>query len=156
MKKIFFTCAGFLTALSIYAQEPAPAVPGAVYGSVSTLAKTIVNVNDLEKKIGTKKYEGQVQGKVVEVCQAMGCWAKLQKDDGSTVMIKVVDHEFAMPLDIVGKTIIAEGEATKKETSVKQLKHYAEDAGKSKEEIEKITESKKEVLMMIKGVKVVS
>jgi membrane-bound lytic murein transglycosylase len=80
----------------------------------------------------------------------------LQKDDGSTVMIKVVDHEFAMPLDIVGKTIIAEGEATKKETSVKQLKHYAEDAGKSKEEIEKITEPKKEVLMMIKGVKVVS
>jgi Domain of unknown function (DUF4920) len=156
MKKIFFICAGFLGALSTTAQEPAPAVPGTVYGSVSALAKTVVNVNDLEKKIGTKKYEGQVQGKVVEVCQAMGCWAKLQKDDGSTVMIKVVDHEFAMPMDIVGKTIIAEGEATKKETSVKQLKHYAEDAGKSKEEIEKITEPKKEVLMMIKGVKVVS
>jgi Domain of unknown function (DUF4920) len=156
MKKIFFICFSFLAAISIHAQEPAPAVPGTVYGSVSALAKTVVNVNDLEKKIGTKKYEGQVQGKVVEVCQAMGCWAKLQKDDGSTVMIKVVDHEFAMPLDIVGKTIIAEGEATKKETSVKQLKHYAEDAGKSKEEIEKITEPKKEVLMMIKGVKVVS
>ncbi len=156
MKKLFFLCAGFLAALSVTAQEPAPAVPGAVYGSVSALDKAIVNVNDLEKKIGTKKYEGQVQGKVVEVCQAMGCWAKLQKDDGTTVMIKVVDHQFAMPMDIVGKTIVAEGEATKKETSVKQLKHYAEDAGKSKEEIEKITEPKKEVLMMIKGVKVVS
>jgi disulfide oxidoreductase YuzD len=156
MKKLFLICAGFLAALSIYAQEPAPAIPGTVYGSVSVLAKTVVNVNDLEKKIGTKKYEGQVQGKVVEVCQAMGCWAKLQKDDGSTVMIKVPNHEFAMPLYIVGKTIIAEGEATTKETSVKQLKHYAEDAGKSKEEIEKITEPKKEVLMMIKGVKVVS
>ena len=35
------------------------------------------------------------------------------------------------------------------------LKHYAEDAGKSKEEIDKIKEPKKEVIMTIKGVKVV-
>jgi len=34
-------------------------------------------------------------------------------------------------------------------------KHYAEDAGKSKEEIEKIKEPKKEVIIAIKGVKVV-
>ena len=39
-----------------------------------------------------------------------------------------------------------------KETSVKQLKHYAEDAGKSKEEIAKITEPKKEVIFVAKGV----
>lgn len=35
------------------------------------------------------------------------------------------------------------------------LKHYAEDAGKSKEEIEKIKDPRKEVIMTIKGVKVV-
>ncbi len=71
------------------------------------------------------------------------------------VMIKVKDHEFAMPKDIVGKTVVVEGKAELKETSVSMLKHYAEDAGKSKEEIEKIKEPKKEVIMMIKGVKVV-
>ena len=92
---------------------------------------------------------------MVEVCQAMGCWAKLQREDGSTIMIKVKDHEFAMPKDIVGRTVVAEGKAEVKETSVSMLKHYAEDAGKSQEEIDKIKESKKEVTMTIKGVKVV-
>ena len=101
------------------------------------------------------KYEGKIQGKVVEVCQAMGCWAKLKKEDGTMIMIKVKDHEFAMPLDIVGRTIVVEGKAELKETSVAMLKHYAEDAGKSKEEVDKIKEPKKEVIMMIKGVKVV-
>ena len=91
----------------------------------------------------------------MEVCKAMGCWAKIERADGSTVMIKVKDHEFAMPLDIIGKTILAEGTAELKQTSVSMLKHYAEDAGKSKEEIEKIKEPKKEVLINLKGVKVV-
>jgi hypothetical protein len=36
--------------------------------------------------------------------------------------------------------------------SVKQQKHYAEDAGKSKEEIEKIKEPKKETQFIAKGV----
>jgi hypothetical protein len=70
-------------------------------------------------------------------------------------MIKVKDHEFAMPLDIVGKIVVAEGSAELKETSVNMLKHYAEDAGKSKEEVDKIKEPKKELLMTIKGVKVI-
>jgi hypothetical protein len=60
-----------------------------------------------------------------------------------------------MPKDIVGRTVVVEGKAELKETSVEMLKHYAEDAGKSKEEIEKIKDPKKEVIMMIKGVKVV-
>jgi hypothetical protein len=137
------------------AQDAESAKPGVVYGSFSDKGMTPVSVNDLEKKIGDAKYEGQVKGKVVEVCKAMGCWAKLERADGSTVMIKVKDHEFAMPLDIVGKTVVAEGVAEIKETSVSMLKHYAEDAGKSKEEIAKIKEPKKEVLINVKGVKVV-
>jgi len=85
----------------------------------------------------------------------MGCWAKLKKEDGTTIMIKVKDHEFAMPLDIVGRTVVVEGKAELKETSVAMLKHYAEDAGKSKEEVDKIKDAKKEVIMTIKGVKVI-
>ena len=139
----------------IWAQEAESAKPGVIYGSFSETQMAPIHVNDLEKKIGDSKYDGQVKGKVVEVCKAMGCWAKLERADGSTVMIKVKDHEFAMPLDIVGKTIVAEGVAEVKQTSVSMLKHYAEDAGKSKEEIEKIKEPKKEVVINIKGVKVV-
>lgn len=154
MKYILLVFAIIVFVSTANAQEPTPATPGVVYGNFSDKGIP-VSVNDLEKKMGNDKYEGKVKGKVVEVCQAMGCWAKLQREDGTTIMLKVKDHEFAMPLDIVGKTVVAEGEAKMKQTSVAQLKHYAEDAGKSKAEIEKIKEPKTEVLMTIKGVKVV-
>ncbi len=155
MKQLF----SFLVALSamiiVNAQDAESAKPGVVYGKYSENGVNPISVNELDKKMSDNKYEGKIQGKVVEVCQAMGCWAKIQKEDGSTVMIKVKDHEFAMPKDIVGRTIVVEGKAELKETSVAMLKHYAEDAGKSKEEVEKIKEPKKEVTMTIKGVKVV-
>lgn len=154
MKRILFILTAAVFSIAVSAQDPTPAAPGVVYGKYSEKGDAI-SVNDLEKKIGDDKYEGKIKGKVVEVCKAMGCWAKLEREDGSTVMIKVKDHEFAMPVDLVGKVVVAEGEATKKETSVAMLKHYAEDAGKSKEEIEKIKEPKKELLVTIKGVKVV-
>ena len=155
MKRIFFLLSGCFIGFAALAQDAESAKPGVVYGVVTEKGITPISVNDLEKKIGDAKYEGQVKGKVVEVCKAMGCWAKIERADGSTVMIKVKDHEFAMPLDIVGKTVVAEGTAEVKQTSVSMLKHYAEDAGKSKEEIEKIKEAKKEVLINVKGVKVV-
>src|SRR6188474_719394 len=154
MKRILFAIAAFVFSINLNAQDAPSAKPGVVYGEISEKG-TVVSANDLETKMTDNKYEGKVKGKVVEVCKAMGCWAKIQKEDGSTIMIKVKDHEFAMPFDIVGKTIVVEGKAELKETSVAMQKHYAEDAGKSKEEIEKIKEPKKEVIMMIKGVKVV-
>lgn len=155
MKRMLFLISAFAFSLALMAQEAESAKPGVVYGKISEKGKSPIHVNELENAIGEARYEGKVQGKVVEVCKAMGCWAKLERADGSTVMIKVKDHEFAMPVDIVGKQVVAEGNAEIKLTSVSMLKHYAEDAGKSKEEVDKIREPKKEVLMTVKGVKVV-
>lgn len=155
MKYIFSLLVALVTVAVVNAQDAEPAKPGVTYGKYSDEGVKPISVNDLDKKMTDNKFDGKIQGKVVEVCQAMGCWAKLKKEDGSTVMIKVKDHEFAMPMDIVGRTVIVEGKAELKETSVAMLKHYAEDAGKSKEEIEKIKDPKKEVIMTIKGVKVV-
>ena len=155
MKHIFSLLVALSAMIVVNAQEAESAKPGVVYGKYSEQGMTPINVNDLEKKMTDNKFDGKIQGKVVEVCQAMGCWAKLKKEDGSTIMIKVKDHQFAMPLDIVGRTIVVEGKAELKETSVAMLKHYAEDAGKSKEEVDKIKDPKKEVIMTIKGVKVI-
>ena len=155
MKYVFSLLLALSTMIIVNAQDPESAKPGVTYGKYSEEGVKPISVNDVEKKMTDNKFDGKIQGKVVEVCQAMGCWAKVQKDDGTTVMIKVKDHEFAMPKDIVGKTIVVEGKAELKETSVAMLKHYAEDAGKSKEEVDKIKDPKKEVIMMIKGVKVV-
>jgi hypothetical protein len=51
---------------------------------------------------------------------------------------------------------VLDGVAKVTTTSVEELKHYAEDGGKSKEEIEKITEPKKEIEFTAKGVLVVN
>jgi hypothetical protein len=62
------------------------------------------------------------------------------------------DHSFFVPVSMNGKTIVADGTATLKETSVEMLRHYAEDGGKSKEEIAAIKEPKKEIVLQAKGI----
>jgi hypothetical protein len=62
------------------------------------------------------------------------------------------DHSFFVPVSMQGKTIVVDGTATLKETSVDMLKHYAEDAGKSKAEIDAITQPKKEITVQAKGI----
>ena len=81
--------------------------------------------------------------KVDEVCQAKGCWMKLNLENGEQVMVKFKDYGFFMPKNIAGKEVIVNGLAYVNEVPVDELRHYAEDAGKSEEEIASITESKK-------------
>lgn len=81
--------------------------------------------------------------KVISVCQAKGCWMTLNLEDGNEVMVKFKDYGFFMPKDIAGKEVIINGKAFVNEVSVDELRHYAEDAGKTDEEIESITEPEK-------------
>ena len=88
-----------------------------------------------------------------EVCSKKGCWMKLPAGDkDETIMVRFKDYGFFMPLDSKGRDVIVEGKAFVKEVSVEELKHYAEDAGKSKEEIAKITEPKLEMAFEANGV----
>jgi cyanophycinase-like exopeptidase len=57
-----------------------------------------------------------------------------------------------VPLALNGKNIVIQGTAEEKITSVEMLRHYAEDAGKSKEEIAAIKEPKKEIVVQAKGI----
>ena len=77
------------------------------------------------------------------VCQAKGCWMTLNLGDGQNVMVKFKDYGFFVPKDISGKEVIINGKAYVKEVSVEEQRHYAEDAGKSAEEIAGITEIKR-------------
>lgn len=94
----------------------------------------------------------KVSGEVEEVCQVKGCWMTLKKPDGDNMRVKFKDYGFFVPKDISGKTVIIEGMASVEKTPVAELQHYAEDAGKSKEEIEKITEPLLEVTFLADGV----
>lgn len=151
MKKIFVLAAVLSLGLYATSQEPHAAEKGTTYGA-GTTADGAVPVSQLESKMKAAKFTGKTTGKVVSVCLEKGCWMKIEKTGGESMMVKFKDYGFFMPKDIVGKEVVLDGEATVKETPVKQLKHYAADAGKSKEEISKITAPKKELIFVAKGV----
>lgn len=155
MKKLI-TAACLLFFLHAGAQEKdiAPAAKGVVYGAPIAAGAKAISTDELAQKAATAEYAGQVTGRVAEVCQAMGCWFKLQKSDGTTVMVKNKDHGFFLPQSLVGKTVAVEGTAKVKEVTEAQRRHLAEDAGKSKAEIEKIKGAEKEVQLIAAGVKV--
>jgi hypothetical protein len=151
MKKGLLFLIALVLGLAVSAQDPKSAEKGITYGA-GTSADGAISVNDLDKKAKDNKFEGKITGKVVEVCQEKGCWMKIEKADGETLMVKFKDYGYFMPKNIVGKEVVLDGEATMKEVSVKQQQHYAKDAGKSEEEIKKITKPKKELQFVAKGV----
>ena len=90
--------------------------------------------------------------KVDEVCQAKGCWMKVDLENGEQAMVKFKDYGFFMPMDIAGREVVLNGKAFVNEVPVEEQRHYAEDAGKSAEEIAKITEPKKTFSFVADGV----
>jgi hypothetical protein len=154
--KILLLPAMLLICLALNAQdkEKVPAAKGVVYGQVSTEESTAIAPDDIMAKLVDNQYEGLVKAKVVEVCKAEGCWIKVQKKDGSAMMVRAKDHAFLMPENLVGKTVLIQGAATVKEVSEEMRRHYAEDAGKSKKEIANIKGPEKDVQFTAKGVKV--
>jgi len=55
------------------------------------------------------------------------------------LFVRFKDYGFFMPLEGEKSDVIVHGKAFVSEISVEKLRHYAEDAGQSKEEIAKIT-----------------
>lgn len=98
------------------------------------------------------KLEMKVRGTVADVCQKKGCWITMNLNNGNVVRVTFKDYKLFIPKDIKGKEVILDGFAYADSISVKDQKHYAEDGGKSEEEIAKITESQKQLSFEAKGV----
>ena len=77
---------------------------------------------------------------IVSNCQKSGCWMDLDLGNDEVVKVTFKDYAFFIPLESKGKTAIVEGVAKKEVIPVDMLRHYAEDDGKSQEEIDAITE----------------
>jgi len=93
----------------------------------------------------------RVKGSISQVCQSAGCWVRLQNPNGGDVFVKFKDH-FTIPMDLAGATATVYGTASKKTVSVADQRHFAEDAGKSAEEIAKITQPKDEIRIDATGI----
>ncbi|MEH6408111.1 MAG: DUF4920 domain-containing protein, partial [Leeuwenhoekiella sp.] len=91
---------------------------------------------------------------VAEVCKVKGCWMKVDVGTGDMVMIKFKNYGFFVPKDIEQKEVTVHGQAYLEEVSVADQRHLAEDAGKSAEEIEAITDPKKSLAFIADGVRI--
>lgn len=94
----------------------------------------------------------KVASKINEICQNKGCWMTLDLGNNETAFVKFKDYGFFVPMNAQKRNTIIEGKAFVEETSVAELKHYAEDEGKSEKEIAKITAPKIEYKFLAHGV----
>lgn len=154
MKNIFLTILAICFSLISFSQPPAgDANPGDVYGS-KVKPKGAMELNEVVAQLenGATLSETKIRAKIIDVCPNKGCWLKLELPDGKSATVKMKDYGFFVPLAAKGKTVVIEGQASVKTVSVNELKHYAEDAKKPQAEIDAITQPKKEVNILAKGI----
>lgn len=157
MHKFFVASIALLAVVTSYAQPPAGNADKGDYYGAKVKAKGAIPLADLVNQLEgvSEPTETKISATIVEVCPNKGCWLKLELPDGKQATVKMKDYGFFVPLAAKGKTVVIDGQASIKTVSVKELKHFAEDAKKSQAEIDAITQPKKEVNILAKGIVVV-
>lgn len=85
--------------------------------------------------------EVKLTAEIIQSCTKKGCWMTVKTTGDNPMMVRFRDYGFFVPKEgLEGKQVVMQGRARKEVTEVKMLRHYAEDAGKSEEEIAAITE----------------
>lgn len=146
MRKLLLMIAVTFCVSAVYGQEIS------YHGAKITPQNAIASTDLTKKMSGKDTLATKVTGEVESVCKVKGCWMKVKLNNGETMRVTFKDYGFFVPKDIAGKTVVFEGKAFTKEVSVKELQHFAEDAGKSKDEIAKITKPEKSLNFVADGV----
>lgn len=126
----------------------------ASYGAEITTENVLTNSEIAEKYSALKEGDTAVvkfTAPINAVCTSKGCWMRLDLPKEQEVFVKFKDYGFFVPLDATGETIV-QGKAYLEEVTVDELRHMAEDGGKSKEEIAAITAPERELRFMADGV----
>ena len=93
-----------------------------------------------------------LSGEIINVCPKKGCWMNLKVDE-DTIFVKFKDYAFFVPKSgVESKLAFISGNISKDTISVERLRHYAEDAGKSLDEIEKIVKPEFKLSFLADGV----
>jgi hypothetical protein len=124
------------------------------YGPKKVDQKKAITVEKLWGDMQQSKEEKDVtfEGEIAQVCTKAGCWISIKKPDGTTFRVRFKDH-FTIPIETpAGTKAYLHGKAYYETISVEMLKHFAEDAGKSEEEIAKITEPQYEFAFQADGI----
>lgn len=95
----------------------------------------VTKVSEINKH--PEKYTGkrvQIEGLVINVCAARGCWMDIASDvPFDKIQVKVVDGEIVFPLEAKGKTARVEGIAEElrlsQEEAIEMARHQAMESG---------------------------
>ena len=94
----------------------------------------------------------KIEGEILSSGPMKGCWMKISVEK-DTVLVRFKDYGFFVPKNgIEGKSTIINGKLSVDTLSIAQLQHYAEDAGKSKEEIALISKPEITISFLADGV----
>ncbi|MCC6839353.1 MAG: DUF4920 domain-containing protein [Flavobacteriales bacterium] len=144
MKHLFFLLLA-PAAITVQAQEPATAAaPTGKYTSYGDAITPDGAMSMAEFEAAAARTDSlgvKLAAEILGSCSKKGCWMNVKMTDGTPMMVRFRDYGFFVPKGgLEGKLAVLQGRARKEETSVSMLRHYAEDAGKSKEEIAAITQ----------------
>ena len=93
-----------------------------------------------------------ISGQIIDVCPKKGCWMNVLVDT-DTVLVKFKYYGFFVPkTGVEGKQILMSGKIFQDTISVDMLRHYAEDAKRSEEEIAQIINPEYKINMIASGV----
>src|SRR5690606_3015476 len=108
-----------------------------------------------EIKSAPEEYLGEkvlVEGKILSVCQNMGCWMEIADENGEKIRVKVKDGEIVFPKDGAGKTALVEGEVYKIELDEEEAKAFYEHmAEESNQEFDPSTVDGPVTIYQVKG-----
>lgn len=153
MLKYLFIAVLCLPVLGLAQKSASSAPQGKVFGEAFKPTKVMSYDQMLKRMQGKQKMDAKVRGTVESVCQAKGCWMNIiSANNGEKMMVRFKDYGFFMPKDIAGREVIINGYAFYEVTSVEELRHYAEDAGKTQAEIAMITQPAKKLNFLASGV----
>lgn len=134
----------------------APATPGQTYGAAITPAGALP-MSALPTALGTRdSAQVKLVGKASAVCQAKGCWMTLPTADGKQMRVRFRDYAFFVPKDLSGHEVVVSGWAYRSVVPKSELQHYAQDAGKTEQEIAAITQDEQQLTFLADGVRVVN
>ncbi|MEM7038766.1 MAG: DUF4920 domain-containing protein [Bacteroidota bacterium] len=130
---------------------PEPDAVGNFGAAVS--AESAIEASQVSETLGEQdSLRMTIKGEIAACCKKKGCWMTMPLAEEQEMFVKFKDYGFFVPLNSGGKTAVVDGWAYREVVSVDELRHYAEDEGRPKEEIEKITEPEERITFMADGV----
>ena len=122
------------------------------YGNEFSVLELKDYSDNKDKFIADKDNLVKIEGEILSTCPMKGCWMKIRAEE-DTILVRFKDYGFFVPTDgVVGDKTIINGKLSVDTLSVALLKHYAEDAGKPSEEINKIKDPEVSMTFLAEGV----